>query len=40
MPKLKTKKGKTKHYPYTKKGYKSYRKALMKEKNGKKNKSN
>ena len=28
MPKLKTKSGKTKHYPYTKKGKKAYGEAV------------
>ena len=32
MAKLKTKSGKNKHYPYTKKGYAAYKKA--KKKNG------
>jgi len=34
MPKIKTKSGKTKHYAYTKKGYKQY--TAMKKKLGKK----
>ena len=32
MPKLNTKSGKTKHYPYTKKGYAAYNKAKKKKK--------